>query len=90
MLLPFPTPSTPCRQAIPDISRAFEGGSTLEVVCLLRLLYNAHEAHPHTFTGLSAAGLLAGIARLAHRLDAASLLRSLHSFLLGDIRRIRC
>ncbi|KAL4433683.1 hypothetical protein ABPG75_000124 [Micractinium tetrahymenae] len=73
----------PAGEASPGISAAFEGGTPGEVLCLLRLLYNPGEAHPYTFTAMSSAGVLPGIARLAHLLDAASLLRSLESFVQG-------
>ncbi|KAL4433896.1 hypothetical protein ABPG75_000337 [Micractinium tetrahymenae] len=67
--------------AFASSSASGEGTEALEeAACFLRLIYCPQEAHPASFAALAAAGWLAGVARLAHRLDAARLLQGLEAY----------
>ena len=62
----------------------FKGASWQEAACLLRLLYSSpREAAPANLAVLAAAGLLPGVARLAHCLDCQRVLTAVDEFLQG-------
>lgn len=71
-----------CRRP-PTLSAAFEGCKLEDAACLLRLLYNAHEAQSSSFLCLSIAGRLLDVARLAQKLDASAMLSRLEAYLQG-------
>lgn len=80
-----PLPSPPPQAAPAELSSAFAGCSPTEVAVFLRLLYSPDQATPGSLAAVHAhaAGLLAGVAGLAHRLDAAGLLVKIEGYLQG-------
>lgn len=68
-----------------DISAAFEGAGRLPLACFLHLLYAPRHATSATLAALDAAGCLADVAVLAHKLDCAGLLGAVESHLQGEM-----
>ena len=63
----------------------FKGASWQEAACLLWLVHRpSSRAAPANLATLAAAGLLPGVARLAHCLDCPRLLRIIDKFLVGE------
>lgn len=72
-------PEEPC-----DVSAALEGSSLKEVTCLLRLIYLPGNASPTGLASVEDAGLLPGVAALAHKLKAARILHCIEAYLAGE------
>jgi hypothetical protein len=82
-----PTRLPPALQAPVELSSAFAGCSVAPVAAFLRFLYSPDHATLASLRAVHAAGdgaLLAAVARLAHRLDAAGLLRKIEAYLQGE------
>ncbi|PRW39059.1 hypothetical protein C2E21_7141 [Chlorella sorokiniana] len=76
--------------AVLDLSPMFKGASWREASCLLRFIYHPRsDASPANLAVLAAAGLLPGVARLAHCLDCRPVLAAVDGFLTGTINRAR-
>lgn len=77
-------PPTHPPQAPAELSAAFVGCSLQEAAVFLRLVYSPEQATPGTLRAVHRAGggrLLAAVAGLAHRLDAAGLLAAIEGYL---------
>lgn len=88
--MPSPNESLCCLLQEPDLSVAFQGASLRATVCFLRLMYSPDDAHPTNLALLADSGVLATVAGLAHKLDAAQLLDKVAAYLGGECARPCC